>query len=188
MALVICPECQEKISQYSEKCIHCGFPIQKFLIDNHLDDFEHFKICPKCGNTEGIVPDLLPVRLKCKFCGTQVVQTDLTEQDINQLVYIKDESETINERAKRIYGDIANKYGGNRFSPEEYDTWTDEVMNRHTNDNSSKQHNQPKCPTCGSTNIKKITATQKASNAVLFGLFGNKRKKQFHCNNCGYEW
>ena len=54
--------------------------------------------------------------------------------------------------------------------------------------NQSLSNNIPKCPTCGSTNLKKITATQKASNAVLFGLFGNKRKKQFHCNTCGYEW
>ena len=46
----------------------------------------------------------------------------------------------------------------------------------------------PKCPTCGSTNLKRISSTQKATNAVLFGLFGNKRSKQFHCNNCGYEW
>ena len=52
----------------------------------------------------------------------------------------------------------------------------------------STQKNIPKCPTCQSTNIKKISATSKATNAMLVGLFGNKRKKQFHCNNCGYEW
>lgn len=46
----------------------------------------------------------------------------------------------------------------------------------------------PKCPTCGSTDLRKITATEKATSSVLFGLFGNKRKKQFHCNSCGYEW
>lgn len=46
----------------------------------------------------------------------------------------------------------------------------------------------PKCPTCQSTNIQKISATSKVTNAALFGLFGNKRNKQFHCNSCGYEW
>lgn len=46
----------------------------------------------------------------------------------------------------------------------------------------------PKCPTCGSTDLRKITASEKATSSVLFGLFGNKRKKQFHCNSCGYEW
>ena len=54
--------------------------------------------------------------------------------------------------------------------------------------NKNIHQNTPKCPTCQSTNIKKISATSKAKNAVLFGLIGNKRNKQFHCNSCGYEW
>lgn len=48
--------------------------------------------------------------------------------------------------------------------------------------------NKPKCPTCNSTNLKKISATSKVINTAMFGLFGTKRFKQFHCNNCGYEW
>lgn len=48
--------------------------------------------------------------------------------------------------------------------------------------------NKPKCITCGSANIVKISATSKVVNVAMFGLFGNKRKKTFHCKNCGYEW
>ena len=48
--------------------------------------------------------------------------------------------------------------------------------------------NKPKCPTCSSTNLKKISTTSKVVNTAVFGLFGTKRFKQFHCNNCGYEW
>lgn len=51
-----------------------------------------------------------------------------------------------------------------------------------------EQTNAPKCPTCSSTNLRKITTTSKAVNTALFGLFGTKRHKTFHCNNCGYEW
>ena len=50
------------------------------------------------------------------------------------------------------------------------------------------QQNKPKCPTCNSTNLKKITVTSKVMNTAMFGLFGTKRYKNFHCNNCGYEW
>lgn len=50
------------------------------------------------------------------------------------------------------------------------------------------QQNKPKCPTCNSTNIKKISVTSKATNIAMFGLLGTKRYKTFHCNNCGYEW
>ena len=50
--------------------------------------------------------------------------------------------------------------------------------------------NLPKCPTCGSTNIRHISATERGVNAVMFGFFGNKRKCQFEClnPNCRYRW
>ena len=54
--------------------------------------------------------------------------------------------------------------------------------------NKQKSSNQPKCPTCQSTNIKKISATSKVTNTVMWGIFGTKRHKTYHCNNCGYEW
>ncbi len=58
----------------------------------------------------------------------------------------------------------------------------------HNNAIAQEWQNKPKCPTCNSTNLKKISATSKAVNTAVFGLFGTKRFKQFHCNNCGYEW
>lgn len=42
----------------------------------------------------------------------------------------------------------------------------------------------PHCPICGSTDLKRISATAKAVNTAMFGLLGNKRKHQWHCNNC----
>lgn len=50
------------------------------------------------------------------------------------------------------------------------------------------ENNIPKCPTCSSTDITRISTTAKVVNAGMFGLLGNKRKKTFHCNNCKYEW
>lgn len=52
------------------------------------------------------------------------------------------------------------------------------------------EENLPKCPTCGSTNIRHISSTERGVNAVMFGLFGNKRKCQFEClnPNCRYRW
>jgi len=48
----------------------------------------------------------------------------------------------------------------------------------------------PKCPTCGSENIRRISQNERASNALMFGLYGNKRKYQFEClnPNCKYKW
>lgn len=54
--------------------------------------------------------------------------------------------------------------------------------------NSAEQTNVPKCPTCQSTNISRISTTSKVVNTAMFGIFGQKRKHQFKCNNCKYEW
>ncbi len=48
--------------------------------------------------------------------------------------------------------------------------------------------NVPKCPTCQSTDIKKISTASKAGSVFMWGLLSQKVKKQWHCNNCGSEW
>ncbi|WNV56936.1 hypothetical protein RJD28_11525 [Oscillospiraceae bacterium NTUH-002-81] len=48
--------------------------------------------------------------------------------------------------------------------------------------------NKPKCPTCGSLNVKRISAISKVAGASMFGLFSKTAKSQFCCRNCGYKW
>lgn len=44
------------------------------------------------------------------------------------------------------------------------------------------------CPYCHATNVRKVTATSKAVNTALFGIFGTKRHKQWHCDKCGSDF
>lgn len=53
---------------------------------------------------------------------------------------------------------------------------------------SKQSTNIPKCPTCNSINIKKISASSKVFGAAMFGLFSRTAHSQFCCNNCGYKW
>lgn len=46
----------------------------------------------------------------------------------------------------------------------------------------------PKCPTCGSPNVEKISLTSKVVGGALFGLFSSNVRKTMHCKNCGYKW
>lgn len=50
------------------------------------------------------------------------------------------------------------------------------------------QSNTPKCPTCGSTNIKLITATERATSILGLGIFSKKINKSYKCLNCKYTW
>ena len=40
------------------------------------------------------------------------------------------------------------------------------------------------CPYCHSTNTKKISGVSKAGSVALFGLFSQKARHQWHCNDC----
>ena len=48
--------------------------------------------------------------------------------------------------------------------------------------------NTPECPTCHSTDVKRISDARKVAGALMFGLFSKTAKSQFQCNNCGYKW
>ena len=45
------------------------------------------------------------------------------------------------------------------------------------------------CPTCGSTDVEKISGASKVGKAAAFGvLAAGSISKTFHCKNCGYKW
>lgn len=44
------------------------------------------------------------------------------------------------------------------------------------------------CPYCHSKKTKKITTTSKILDTTIFGIFGTKRHKQWHCNDCGSDF
>ena len=61
-------------------------------------------------------------------------------------------------------------------------------LNIKSNKQFKEEQNQIKCITCGSTNIKKISATSKVVGATMFGLFSKTARSQFKCESCGYKW
>lgn len=48
--------------------------------------------------------------------------------------------------------------------------------------------NKPKCPTCGSLNVEKISTGKKVFGGAMFGLFSSDVRNTMHCKNCGYKW
>lgn len=51
-----------------------------------------------------------------------------------------------------------------------------------------RESNRPHCPTCGSTNIKKITGTERAVSVIGLGMFSKKINKSYKCLNCKTTW
>lgn len=48
--------------------------------------------------------------------------------------------------------------------------------------------NIPKCPTCGSERVEKISVGSKVVGGAMFGLFSSNVRKSYRCKNCGYKW
>lgn len=44
------------------------------------------------------------------------------------------------------------------------------------------------CPTCGSTNVEKLTVAKRGISVWLFGAASNTINKSFKCKSCGYTW
>lgn len=58
----------------------------------------------------------------------------------------------------------------------------------HNNEVAQEWLNKPKCPTCNSTNITKISGTKRFVTTGLFGLASSNVGKTMKCKNCGYKW
>lgn len=48
--------------------------------------------------------------------------------------------------------------------------------------------NSVHCPYCNSIMTSKISTTSKIIDTAIFGVFGTKRYKQWHCNDCGSDF
>ena len=53
---------------------------------------------------------------------------------------------------------------------------------------AAAEASKPKCPTCGSTNVKPISGGERAASIIGFGLFSKKIGKSYKCLNCKYTW
>jgi len=66
--------------------------------------------------------------------------------------------------------------------------WLSENLANTKMSNQNNSNPTIECPYCHSTNTKKITTTSKVLNTTIWGFFGTKRFKEWHCNECGSDF
>lgn len=64
----------------------------------------------------------------------------------------------------------------------------EEAMQKLMEQVYSSVSSKPRCPTCGSTNVSKIDAIDRAVSIGTLGVLSNKINKSFKCKDCGCTW
>lgn len=157
----------------------------------YLDGYGYY--CPICGETQIAKKGLI----RCVNCLNMVY----LKRTIYEWEYYKKKAIELNNTSKNlgtvireiIFDEEASK--NPCFSAEAHEkNISHEEHDRVFAEDKRKakekrlEANKPKCPTCGSINIEKISTTSKVIGATMFGLLSKTARSQFKCKNCGYKW
>lgn len=135
------------------------------------------KRCAKCGDIGRFSPEFV----KCLKCGEDtLLVTNMTDEEFCVLC----KAAPKNNELCSLMIDLKEK------DIIEYNLKMSQFKSQLEQQKSSatQNNNCPKCPTCNSTNVEKISGTAKVAGAVAFGLLSKTAKSQFKCKNCGYKW
>ena len=133
--------------------------------------------CPKCGN-QGIYENGNEI---CQYCGTKELPT---KYDWDKWLFGSEYPNNLDEIIFNEYIKDNPLFDENIYEQRE---GKEKLLQQASLDKQKKQ-NKPKCPTCGSTNVKHISTLNRAVSIGVFGLFSSKIGKNYECLNCKAKW
>lgn len=162
-----------------------------------------YGICPQCGYINFYVnPSKFSI---CESCGYEdpIIMTTEEMREFESSLNLP-ETESKNDKVKPVVStaDLQSHealrekyvYPSEHFSKKayndmlEYDRKERKRLQEFWDTAGRSEQSKPKCPTCGSTDLRKVSVGAKTVSVGLFGIFSQKVKKTWHCNSCGYEW
>ncbi len=171
--LIKCPECGKEISDKSDKCIHCGYPIFSEVLyeikliscgENKVKVIKNIREVMSVGLKEAVdIADSLPHLLVGGLDRNNVEYIEKMFTSLGATVEINKDCKSTNKNnvVKKIL----------------------ELEN-----NVEKEERKPHCPHCHSTNIKSISGLNRGISIAVWGVFSKKINKSFECRDCGYTW
>lgn len=176
MSLILCEECGKEISDMARVCPHCGYPVSASCVIHIM--WDNMK-----GNTylkTGLYVDGSFIKeMKCSEILDYNVKLGAHRIDLffrNKCVV----SKTINISSRQTDEYIAFRQTltGLKLVDPSLVKWCKE----------NRTHHIPKCPTCGSTNIKRISSFRRSASSGIYGIASRSALKTFECRNCKYTW
>lgn len=143
--------------------------------------------CKRCGRI--VQEDYNESEQKCDYCHNSVSPIPDEFLGGKSKLFIKDElkQQFIDEYIK----------ASPEFDQYLFDHRDEDLQKRRMENRAKLAHGKaileekgrvPRCPTCQSTNIRKIGGMERGMSVAALGIFSKKINKTFKCNNCGYTW
>ena len=185
MALIACPECGREISDRAVSCPHCGCPVSVASAPPEIpvNGVLHLNWADRKGHS---------VR-------KTTVRVDGSEYGSMQCADFMDVPVSVGTHRLELFQGkhllisedftITASHSDDYFAFKETMGFSHAQLKRVDGDFSKRiTSNIPRCPTCGSEKIKKLSTTKKALSFEVFGLASGSIGKTFECKNCGYKW
>lgn len=135
-----------------------------------------YRYCPKCGDITCSQKEE-----KCDFCNESYITTDYEWSSGGS-----ERKKILEEYVKPnpLFDEELYNLRVGKEKRQQQATLNQMRMEKQ----QAQRANVPKCPTCGSTNVEKISTAKKAFGFAMVGLFSSNLGKTMHCRNCGYKW
>ena len=183
MPLIPCPECGQMVSEQARNCPACGFPILKEEKSPEISVLQFHSDTMK-GNTwlkttvvlDGV--EIAQMRCSEKFD----YQTEVGTHNIQ--LFFRNKC-AVNEDIEILPGQKSFYYVFKQalFTLKRTYAYGDEAVHQQT-----LRPNVPRCPTCGSENVAKLSMSRKVFSAGMIGIASTSAGKTFKCKSCGYMW
>lgn len=143
--------------------------------------------CKKCGRI--VQEEYGSSEQKCDYCNNLLLPVPDEFLGGRSKLFIK----------KELKDKFINEYikSSSEFDQYLFEHREEDMFNKRMSDRAKLAHGAfileeknrvQKCPTCGSTNIQKISGTKRWLSTGLFGLASSDVGKTMRCKNCGYKW
>lgn len=146
------------------------------------------KYCSHCAEFDCKADKMFPIHVpgykdtfedqvtKCLDCGNDLIELSMDCKDYRCLIKISTDKKFIDSMIKLAESD-----------PIEYQLKMSQFRANLAQQKRSSD-NTPKCPTCGSTNIEKISVGKKVTGGFFLGIFSSDVRNTMHCKDCGAKW
>ncbi len=185
MALIKCPECgRENVSDGAAACPDCGYGIkahfEKISMEQQKKEIYERKL-------QSVIAPERPKRMNFAY-GLAIffafgALTEFLISPMISLIFIAFVCWTCYMGSKQYKGEL-EKYNLAKSNFEKYQQEVVREQERQARIEAAK----PKCPQCGSTNLQKISTTDRALSVTIAGAASGKIGKQCKCRNCKYMW